>query len=105
MYHVLTKDEKKRIKEKYRASKRGEGMLPRLNRLIIEGLFLIFFAVAMICAGFITKELHWWMWTLAAICLIVAILFLVGQYIIRTNEYNNYLKIQNELKKKLTKRR
>ncbi len=105
MYHILTKDEKKGIREKYRASKRGQGMLPRLNRLIIEGLFLILFSIAMIVAGFVTKELYWWMWTLAGICLFVGLVFLIGQYIIRSNEYNNFLKMQNELKKKLTKRR
>ncbi len=105
MYHILTKDEKKKLKEKYRISKRGAEMLPRLNRLIIEGLFLIVFPIALLIVGFVTKEMYWWMWTLAVVCFVSAIVFLVGQFIIRNNEYNNFLKYQNELKKKLTKRR
>ena len=84
MYHILTKEEKRSLKEKYRNSKRGAVMLPRLNRLIVEGIFLIIFPIALILVGLV---------------------FLIGQYIIRTNEYNNVLKLQNELKKKLTKRR
>jgi uncharacterized membrane-anchored protein YhcB (DUF1043 family) len=59
----------------------------------------------MIVAGFITKELYWWMWTLAIICFIVGLVFLIGQYIIRMIEYTNFLKLQNEIKKKLTKRK
>ena len=105
MYQILIKEEKKNIRERYRNTKRGQKMLPRLNRLIIEGLFLILFPIALVIAGLVTKEMHWWIWTLAIICLIMGLVFLIGQYIIRTNEYNNYLKIQNELKKKLTKRR
>jgi len=105
MYHILTKEEKRSLKEKYRNSKRGAVMLPRLNRLIVEGIFLIIFPVALILVGLFTNELYWWMWTLAIVCLLVGLVFLIGQYIIRTNEYNNVLKLQNELKKKLTKRR
>ena len=105
MYHILTKDEKKKLKEKYRISKRGAMMLPRLNRLIVEGLFLVVFPIALLIVGFVTKEMYWWMWTLAIVCILVALVFLIGQYIIRINEYNNYLRNQNELKKKLTKRR
>ena len=105
MYQILTKDEKRSIKEKYRNTKRGAMMLPRLNRLIVEGLFLLVFPVALIIVGLVTKEMYWWMWTLAIVCLLVGLVFLLGQYIIRINEYNNFLKNQNELKKKLTKRR
>ena len=105
MYHVLTKEEKKSLKERYRGSKRGQGMFPRLNRLVLEGLFLIIFPIALVVVGFVTNEIYWWIWTLSIICLIIGIVFLVGQYIIRVNEYNNFLKLQNELKKKLTKRR
>jgi len=105
MYHILTKEEKRSLKEKYRNSKRGAVMLPRLNRLIVEGIFLIIFPIALILVGLFTNELYWWMWTLAIVCLLVGLVFLIGQYIIRTNEYNNVLKLQNELKKKLTKRR
>ena len=105
MYHILTKEEKRSLKEKYRNSKRGAVMLPRLNRLIVEGIFLVIFPIALILVGLFTKELYWWIWTLAIVCLFVGLVFLIGQYIIRTNEYNNVLKMQNELKKKLTKRR
>jgi len=105
MYHILTKEEKRSLKEKYRNSKRGAVMLPRLNRLIVEGIFLVIFPIALILVGLFTNELYWWMWTLAIVCLLVGLVFLIGQYIIRTNEYNNVLKLQNELKKKLTKRR
>ena len=105
MYQILTKDEKRSTREKYRNTKRGAMMLPRLNRLVVEGLFLIVFTIALLIVGFVTKEMYWWMWTLAIVCLLVGLVFIIGQYIIRTNEYNNYLKNQNELKKKLTKRR
>ncbi len=105
MYHILTKEEKKTLKERYRGSKRGNEMLPRLNRLVVESIFLILFPIGLIVAGLITKEIYWWMWTLAIVCLLVGIVFFVGQHIIRTNEYDNFLKYQNELKKKLTKRK
>ena len=71
----------------------------------LEGLFLIILPIALVIVGFLTNEIYWWIWTLSIICLIIGIVFLVGQYIIRVNEYNNFLKLQNELKKKLTKRR
>ncbi len=105
MYHILTKDQKKDLKDKYRISKRGQSMLPRLNRLVLEGLFLIIFPIVVIVVGFVTDEMYWWMWTLALGCLFVGLVFLIGQHIIRTNEYNNFLNFQNDLKKKLTKRK
>jgi len=105
MYHILTKEEKKSLKEKYRISKRGASMLPRLNRLVFEGLFLIIFPIALLIVGFVTKEMYWWMWTLTIVCFLAGFVFLIGQFVIRNNEYNNFMKYQNELKKKLTKRR
>jgi len=105
MYHILTKGQKKDLKDKYRISKRGQSMLPRLNRLVLEGLFLIIFPIVVIVVGFVTDEMYWWMWTLALGCLFVGLVFLIGQHIIRTNEYNNFLNFQNDLKKKLTKRK
>ena len=105
MYSILTKEQKKELKAKYRNSKRGAQMLPRLNRLVFEGLFLIIFPVILIIVGIFTKEMYWWMWTLLVACIIAALVFLLGQLIIRNNEYENFLKYQNELKKKLTKRK
>ena len=105
MYQILTKDEKKSCRDKYRVSKRGAKMLPRLNRLIYEGLFLIIFPIILIIASLIINEKSWWMWTLAGACFLAGITFLIGQYLVRITEYNNFLKYQNELKKKLTKRR
>ena len=80
MYHVLTKEEKKSLKERYRGSKRGQSMFPRLNRLVLEGLFLIIFPIALVIVGFVTNEIYWWIWTLSIICLIIGIVFLVDYF-------------------------
>ena len=106
MYKHLTKEEQKEVRKNYVKTKRGSNLSYTLNKLVIEGLFLLVCTVIIIAAGLFTKEMTWWMWTLSGITTFCGLLFLIGQYILRIMEYNKFIKYDfKPSKKKLTKRK
>ena len=98
-YKDLDKNEKKELVLKYFNTPKGRKLLPILNRLIIESIFLIICAIVILVCSFIYK-LQWWYYTAMIACVIAAIIFLVVQYNIRMKEYNNALNDKNIAKKK-----
>jgi hypothetical protein len=104
MYKYLTKEEKAELRNSYLKTKRGSNLSYTLNRLVLEGGFLLICTMVIIGAGLFTNEMEWWMWTLAGLTTFCGIVFLTGQYIIRMKEYNKFLKSDYKPgKKKLTK--
>ena len=103
-YNKLSKEEKKQLRDSYSKTKKGSSLTYTLNKLVVEGLFLLVCTVIILGAGLFTNEMALWMWTLAGLTTFCGILFIVAQYIIRMKEYNKYLLYDYKPnKKKLTK--
>ncbi len=99
MYNKLSKEEKKIIKNKYAATKKGKDLTDNLNRLFIEGLLSIGSSIVIVVFIFIYK-LAWWYWFFAGLTLLCGVIFLIGQYSIRMKEYNKFLVHDNKKRKK-----
>ena len=93
-YKDLTKDEKKELQLKYYNTPKGRKLLPILNRLCIEGIFLLICAPIILVCIFI-YHLAWWYYTAMAACVIAGIIFLLVQNHIRMKEYNKALNDKN----------
>ncbi len=108
MYNKLSKEEKKDIRERFKKTSKGARVLEPLNRLFLEGIFLVVCAIV-ICGATIIFKYSWWLYFTAIVILLFGIFFLVGQYIIRMKNYNNYLKYlqknKSNSKKRLTKKK
>ncbi|MGN1372314.1 MAG: hypothetical protein ACI4XM_08595 [Candidatus Coprovivens sp.] len=103
MYCDLSKEAKKQLRLKYEKTKRGKDLSNTLNRLLIEGIILIVCFVVMSFA-IVTTDLSGWYWLIAILTIVFAVIFLVGQYIIRKKEYNNFFnQLSKTEKNKLTK--
>ena len=98
-YKDLDKKEKKELVLKYFNTPKGRKLLPILNRLVIEGIFLLICAVVILICIFIYK-LAWWYYTALIACIIAGIVFLIVQYNIRMKEYNKALNDKNIVKNK-----
>lgn len=99
MYNNLSKEEKKEVRTNYAKTKKGESLSATLNRLVIEGLFLIVCFVVIVAAIFI-YDLAWWYWCFAIMTIICAPIFLIAQYRIRISEYNKFIAANNKYKTK-----
>lgn len=97
MYKSLSKEEKKNVREEYIRTKRGKDLSERLNRLVLEGSFLILCFVVITTCIFIF-DLAWWYWCVAVMCIICAPVLLIGQHNIRIGEYNKFILVNNKLK-------
>ena len=103
MYCDLSKEAKKQLRLKYEKTKRGKDLSNTLNRLLIEGIILIVCFVVMSFA-IVTTDLSGWYWLIAILTIVFAVIFLVGQYIIRKKEYNHFFnQLSKTEKNKLTK--
>jgi len=91
VYKELNKEEKKLIRNKYEKTKKGQNLIVILNRLVIEGIFLII-CFFIIVGAILIFDLAWWYWCFAIMTIICGPLFLITQYIIRISEYNKYIK-------------
>ncbi|HAB67050.1 MAG TPA: hypothetical protein DCE23_06755 [Firmicutes bacterium] len=108
MYSNLSKDEKKDLRERFKKTNKGSNVLEPLNRLLVEGIFLIICAIIIVGATYIFHY-KWWLYFTAAIIFIFGLFFLIAQHIIRIKNYNNYLnyinKNKSNRKNKLTKKK
>ena len=103
MYKELANDSKKELRKKYENSKRGNELTKTLNRLFIEGVFLIICFFVIVGAIYIA-DLSKWYWVIAVITILFGIIFIVGQSIIRRQEYNKFFRqLTKTEKNKLTK--
>ena len=103
MYKELAKSGKKELRKKYETSKRGKELVKILNRLFLEGVFLIICFVVIVGAIYIV-DLSKWYWIIAVITLVFGLVFLIGQFIIRRQEYDKFLgQLTKTEKNKLTK--
>ena len=104
MYKDLSKEEKKKVANKYISTKRGKDLSKTLDRLVLEGFFLIFCFVAIVGALLFTNISGWYYWAVAIITIIFAAIFLIGQYIIRSKEHRTYFEqLSKTEKNRLTK--
>ena len=100
MYQKLTIEEKNNFKKEYKKTKKGSSLTKTLNRLVVEGMFLLVSCLIIICATLIYK-LDWWYWFAAGLMLFCGTVFLIVQHKIRLKEYNNFLKVgKNKIKSK-----
>ncbi len=99
MYNNLSKEEKKEVRNNYKKTKKGESLSATLNRLVIEGLFLLVCFVVIVGAILI-YDLAWWYWCFAVMTIIAGPVFLIAQYRIRMNEYNKYIQANNKYRVK-----
>ena len=98
-YKELDKNEKKELVLKYFNTPKGRKLLPILNRLVIEGIFLLLSAIVILVCSFI-YDLAWWYYTAMVACVIAGVVFLIVQYNIRMKEYNKTLNDKNITKNK-----
>ncbi len=103
MYKELSKESKKQVRTKYEKTKKGKGLSATLNRLFIEGAFLIICFFVIVVAIFVA-DLSWGYWTVAGLTIIFGVIFLVGQHTIRIKEYNKFFsQLSKTEKNQLTK--
>ena len=103
MYNELSKEAKKQLRIKYEGTKKGKNLTSTLNRLLIEGLFLIVCFIIIVIAIMIA-DLSGWYWVVAILSLVFGVIFFVGQYILRMKEYSKFFNQLNKTEKnKLTK--
>ena len=89
-YKYLKEEDKKKVREEFKKTKRGASVLPILNRLILEGIVCVLLAIYLLVYTFIKKG-EWWNYTLAAMLLIAGVVFLIAQLNLRIKNYNIYL--------------
>lgn len=99
MYSNLSKEDKKKVRESYKKTKKGEKLSQTLNRLVIEGLFLLVCFCVIVGAIFI-YDLAWWYWCFAIMTILAGFVFLIAQNRIRMSEYNKYVQANNKYRVK-----
>ena len=98
-YKELSKKEKQDLQMKYYNTPRGRKLLPILNRLVIEGVFLLLCVPVILVCIFMFK-LAWWYWMVLVTCIVASVAFLVVQNNIRMKEYNKTLNDKSIMNKK-----
>jgi ABC-type transport system involved in Fe-S cluster assembly fused permease/ATPase subunit len=98
-YKELSKKEKINLQMKYYNTPRGRKLLPILNRLVIEGVFLLICVPVILVCIFLFK-LAWWYYLVLVTCIVAGITFLVVQNNIRMKEYNKTLNDKSIMNKK-----
>ncbi len=99
IYKELSKKEKKDLQLKYYNTPRGRKLLPILNRLVIEGIFLLI-CVPIILACIFIFDLAWWYWMVLVTCVVAGVVFLIVQNNIRLKEFNKTLNDKSIMNKK-----
>ena len=94
-YNKLTKEEKKDIREKYAKTKKGNYLLPILNRLFIWGILSFLCAIILVVLTIINNY-PWYSWCAAIGLVIAGAVFVVNEHNIRIKEYNKV--IQKKIK-------
>ena len=89
-YQRMTKEQKKQCKEFYYNTPKGKSMCSRLNRLIIIGSIGLLFSIFLIISGYITKEISWATYALAAILSIFSLIYIISSIVLRGKCLNNY---------------
>ena len=90
MYKKLSKVEKKKVKDEYRRTAKGIKLSPILDRLVIEGIACLLFAIG-ITIGIIYFEFSKWYFIIVGLLVISGIVFLIAQNNIRKKEYNKFI--------------
>ena len=96
-YNSLAKDEKRKLKDNYYKTKKGNELGKIFLRLIIEGILCLGIAIGIMVYS-IFNEVAWYYYTLVVVLVISGITFLVGQAIIKNKEYNKFLKSDKKRK-------
>jgi len=89
-YQRMTKEEKKKCREKFYATAKGKEMKPRFTRLIIIGVIGIIFSLFLIISGYISKEINWATWVLAGILMVFSIIYIIGSIVLQRKCFNNF---------------
>ncbi len=86
-YQRMDKEEKLKIRNKFKTSERGLALMPRLNRLIIIGL-LGFATIGFLMYLEFFKEHSIWNYIWSGLLLIFSSVFIIGSLSLRGKEYN-----------------
>ncbi len=97
MYDKLSKSEKKKIDVEYRRTAKGIKLCPVLDRLIIEGIACLLFAIG-ITIGIIYFEFSKWYFIVVGLLVVSGIVFLIVQHNIRKKEYNKFISSKKKRK-------
>jgi len=102
-FQRLDKEGKKEVRKKYSGTKKGHVLAPVLNRLIIWGI-LSFICAGVIIYTIISEDYSKWMnislGIIVALLIIFGVIFFVGQYKVRQDEYNRYIAYKDSKKVK-----
>ena len=89
-YQRMSKEEKKKCKEKYFQTEKGKDMKARFIRLYICGTLGLLFSVFLIVSGYYSNELSWATWAMAIILVLFSIIFSVGATILKGKVLNQF---------------
>ena len=88
-YQRMSKDEKKKLKQKFIQTEYGKNLLHRLNRLLIIGLIGIVFAIFEFVISFLNKD-DIFDFISAVLLLVISIIFIISSIKTKTKQLNNY---------------
>ena len=86
MFNKLVSDDERKQRELMKKSSRGKELLEVLDRLFIEGIICIVFAIIVLFCIFIF-DLDVWYYALFGLLVFGGILFIISQHNIRKKEY------------------
>lgn len=89
-YQRMTKEEKKKTKEKYYATEEGKNLHNRLIRLLITGIMGILFSGYLVYSNYTQDGNNIWQYIMAAILFIASIIFIIGSSKIKGKVLNKY---------------
>ena len=86
-YQRMNKEEKTKIREKFKNSEHGKEQMPRLNRLLFLGVLGIGAGTYLIIDNIMNAK-NIWMYITNGILIIASIIFFIGSLVLRQKEYN-----------------
>ncbi len=88
-YSKLSKDNKKKVRETFKDTKKGRELKPILDRLVIYFILLIVCFIVITSYIVINSKFKWYYILIDIFCLIFSIIFFVVQHRIRVQQYIN----------------
>ena len=89
-YQRMTKEEKKKVRNRYYKTEKGRNQKNRLIRLFICGVLGTLFAIYMIIDGYLKGTINIWIWIVSIILLLFSITFIVSSIYLRGKCLNLY---------------
>lgn len=89
-YQRMTKEEKKKIKNRYYKTEQGKQQKNRLIRLFICGILGTLFAIYIVIDAYLKRTINIWTWIGSIILLLFSITFIVSSIHLRGKCLNLY---------------